>query len=303
MPSTQPGEWTFAASDEGPTAKVYGLQEQATYVFDPAQGLVIRSEARTAQAGARPTTRQTTRLVSRQAKDANWVLEFDRQADVYFQAIDAYDQAFADLQPGTAKVEPALAGAAANLQAAAQKLTVPMLLEPIQARLAEHATAVQSARQDLQQRARMIRKPAGDWTLTDFAGQTHMLKDYHGKVVVMDFWYRGCVWCIRAMPQIQQLAEDFAGKPVAILGMNTDADPADARFVIDTLGLNYTNLQAAALPERYGIQMFPTLLVLDGQGIIRDVRMGFEPNLRQALGRTIEALLAEPRPAATQPAP
>jgi peroxiredoxin len=56
----------------------------------------------------------------------------------------------------------------------------------------------------------------------DVDGKPFRLGDYRGKVVVLDFWYRGCGWCIKAMPQLNALAGQFEGRPVALLGMNTD---------------------------------------------------------------------------------
>jgi peroxiredoxin len=95
------------------------------------------------------------------------------------------------------------------------------------------------------------------------------------------------------MPQIKQLAEDFKQKPVAVLGMNTDREPKDAQFVIDAMGLNYATLKATGLPEKYKVQGFPTLIVIDQAGVIRHVHVGFSPTLRQDVGKLIESLLAK----------
>lgn len=44
-------------------------------------------------------------------------------------------------------------------------------------------------------------------------GKKHALKHYRGKVVVLDFWYRNCGWCLRAMPQVKEAATHFRGRP------------------------------------------------------------------------------------------
>jgi thiol-disulfide isomerase/thioredoxin len=90
-------------------------------------------------------------------------------------------------------------------------------------------------------------------------------------VVVLDFWYRGCGWCIKAMPQLNALAGQFEGRPVAVLGMNTDRDEADAKFVSDAMGLKYETLRALGIPEKYGVQGFPTLVVIDPERKVRDM--------------------------------
>jgi thiol-disulfide isomerase/thioredoxin len=107
----------------------------------------------------------------------------------------------------------------------------------------------------------------------------------------MDFWYRGCGWCMYAMPQVKELARDFKDKPVAILGMNTDRDLADARFVVKELALNYPQLQATGLPEKFAVQGFPTLIIIDQQGTVRDIHVGYSPNLRETVSKKIESLL------------
>jgi hypothetical protein len=45
------------------------------------------------------------------------------------------------------------------------------------------------------------------------------------------------------------------------------------------------------------------MIIVDGRGVVRDVRLGFEPDLREGIGRTIEALLAEHGAAGSQAGP
>ena len=123
-------------------------------------------------------------------------------------------------------------------------------------------------------------------------GKEHALADYRGKVVVMDFWYRGCGWCVKAMPQMNALAEQYAGKPVAILGMNNDAKMEDARFVADVMALKYgTILVDRDFPGKCGVQGFPTVIVVDPEGKVRDLHVGYSADLREKLAKSIDACL------------
>ncbi len=70
----------------------------------------------------------------------------------------------------------------------------------------------QSANYELENAERfgkLIGKPSEDWKTTISTVHPRSLEDYRGKVVLLDFWYRGCGWCIRAMPQLKQLADEF----------------------------------------------------------------------------------------------
>lgn len=137
----------------------------------------------------------------------------------------------------------------------------------------------------------LVGRAAPGWELPSLDGRTYSLAGLRGKVVVLDFWYRGCPWCIRAMPALKALAEEFAGRPVQIVGMNVDRDSSDARFVVEKLGLNYPNLLATDVPKAYLVRGYPTLFVVDRQGKIAHAKVGYSSTLREDLAEIINGLL------------
>ncbi|MFX0117399.1 MAG: TlpA family protein disulfide reductase, partial [Candidatus Hodarchaeota archaeon] len=139
--------------------------------------------------------------------------------------------------------------------------------------------------------AKYVNKPSPNWKADDFNGQRHSLDDYRGKVMLLDFWYRACPWCIRAMPLIKQVAEHFKERPVVVLGVNTDKNREDALFVIQKTNPNYTNLSGRDLTKKYGVTNYPTFIIIDRNGFVRQIRIGYEPKLFDALVEMIEALL------------
>jgi hypothetical protein len=50
-------------------------------------------------------------------------------------------------------------------------------------------------------------------------------------------------------------------------------------------------LRADDLPEKYGVRGFPTLIIIDPAGIVRDVHVGYSPTLRADVAKVIEGLL------------
>jgi thiol-disulfide isomerase/thioredoxin len=139
----------------------------------------------------------------------------------------------------------------------------------------------------------VLNKPAADWQTTELGGTPYSLKELQGKVLVLDFWYRGCGWCIKAMPQVKAVAEHFKDRPVAVLGMNTDRDPADAQFVIDQMQISYPTLKARGLPEKFRVQGFPTLVIVDRCGVVRGFHVGYSPHLAEDVIQAVERLLGE----------
>ena len=73
-------------------------------------------------------------------------------------------------------------------------------------------------------RTSRLGKMAWDWEAKDIDGTVHRLSEYRGKVVVMDFWYRGCGWCMRPCPRSNTFQRHFRDEPVVVLGMSIDED-------------------------------------------------------------------------------
>jgi hypothetical protein len=94
---------------------------------------------------------------------------------------------------------------------------------------------------------------------------------------------------------MKELADDFKGQPVAVLGMNTDRDEKDAKFVVDEMGLNYPVLKAEGVPEKYHVRGFPTLVIVDQEGKVADIHVGYSATLRDEVSKTVKELLASAR--------
>ncbi len=95
------------------------------------------------------------------------------------------------------------------------------------------------------------------------------------------------------MPQLNELAAHYKGKPVAILGMNIDDDEADARFVIRKMNLQYATLKAGSTRKDYGVTAFPTILIVNDKGAVCDFHIGYAPDLKEILINKIDKLLNE----------
>jgi thiol-disulfide isomerase/thioredoxin len=290
----EPGGWSFRGELFGPENKIYGMTFGSTYHLDAGRGAIRRIEQEyTQEYGFTGKGSGSTELTSAETHDAAWLATFAAAAERYFAASKAYERAAeeASTSKDASKAAALLADAKAALQAARGAIEQPTFREQLDRQIAEHDSMARYCAESAQRRADVVGKPAADWQLQGLDGKPHALADYRGKVVVLDFWYRGCGWCIKAMPQLNALAEQFARRPVTVLGMNTDRNEADAKFVADAMGLKYATLRAEGIPEKYGVQGFPTLILIDSEGMVRDVHEGYSPTLRTDLAKAIEGLL------------
>jgi thiol-disulfide isomerase/thioredoxin len=291
-------EWNFLENHQTVFTPIYELTEQRDYAFDVAKGMVTRVITRSKQgwpAGrADESSTHVIALVESRQLDSAELAALNADMEKYYAAKAERDAIESKKTfKNTAEIaEKSLA----TYRALEGKLQTPFFQQLLDEQLKQAERYGKYELESAERFAKLIDQPSQDWQTTDLDGNPRSLADYRGKVVLLDFWYRGCGWCIRAMPQFKQLVDDFAGQPVAILGMNNDKNFADAKFVIDKMGLNYTSLKNGdgddAINKKYGVQGWPTLVVLDGQGVIRHIHVGYSPNLRKELGDKIRELLA-----------
>jgi thiol-disulfide isomerase/thioredoxin len=283
--------FVFNGVSTSPTDKIYVSSRKTTFHFDRQRGFVVRAESEFAQGyGVNGKGTGTTELKSIDTHDTAWAKSFAASAERYINASDTYE-ALTTQAAREKEVDALLAKAESALEAARDAIDQPDFRKQLEDQIKQHRSMLGYYKQGANDRAAILGKPAAEWDIKDLDGKTHTLKDYRGKVVLLDFWYRGCGWCIRAMPQVKELAEAFKGKPVQILGMNTDRDEADARLVIDAMKLNYPTLKATGVPEKYKVTGFPTLIIIDQAGNVADIHIGYSPTLRDEVATSVNKLL------------
>lgn len=295
--------WRFVEEHEQIASVVQAARERRDYVFDRQQGLVTEMTIALDAGPKRGRTRSSRMelVKSRQLPEAE-VKTLQEESDRYVAAIVDYqalmDRASGDLPHAAEHLDAALA----RLKLLEGHLTFGPLREMLTAKYEQFKRERAFCAATAEQFARVIDMPSAEWATTDLDGQARSLADYRGKVVVLDFWYRGCGWCMRLMPQIKQLAADFPQVDVAIVGMNSDDDIDDARAVIDMMKIPYETLRNGPAKEgihsKYNITGWPTLVVIDPSGVVRHIHAGYSPVLRQELADKIRKLLAEGRPGA-----
>lgn len=284
----------IAATRESVIDEIFESTSKSTFSFNRERGLVERIATEDAQGfllvgkGA-----GETELDDVAEFKAEWCRQLGDEVDAYLAADEQYQKLLRQAERDADNTDILLVRSEHLLQTAAQAATLPIIKEQFQQQLADHKTTAAVISRNARDRADLIGQPSPLWQAQDLNGHRHSLKDYKGKVVVLDFWNRGCGWCMRTIPQVKQVAEQFLGREVVVLGMNTDRDEKDARLVISKLKLSYPILKAGALPAKYMIPGFPTLLVIDQQGVVRDMYVGYSPTLGKDVSEIIEALLNE----------
>ncbi len=101
-------------------------------------------------------------------------------------------------------------------------------------------------------------------------------------------------------PHERSLVEKFKDKPFAIVGVNSDKDRATAQRAVKENGLTWRNFwagpagTAGPIPATWNVGAWPTLYVIDHDGVIRHVS-----NEGGALDAALEKWIAEAAKART----
>jgi thiol-disulfide isomerase/thioredoxin len=149
---------------------------------------------------------------------------------------------------------------------------------------------------------------APDVATVDPEGAAFKLSDFRGKVTVVVFWGFWCPPCRAMLPHEQALVERFKDKPFALIGVNTDMNKDDykrlAKQMNVTWKISWQGNRQGPWPEAWGITSYPSVFVLDAQGVIRAVDQRGETLTKDdALEKLVEKLLAEPAPKKSGDAP
>lgn len=139
--------------------------------------------------------------------------------------------------------------------------------------------------------------PAPDWTLKDGDGKSHSLKDYKGKVVLIDFWATWCGPCVAMMPAIGRIHEKYADQGVEVVGIHCWASN-DAPEPVDFFkkkGHTYQLLlDGDSVATAYNVTGIPTFYLIGPDGKVRFAASGGGGGMEATLRKKIEEILSEP---------
>jgi thiol-disulfide isomerase/thioredoxin len=141
-----------------------------------------------------------------------------------------------------------------------------------------------------------------DFTGPDLDGKPVDLKQFRGKVVLVDFWATWCKPCAEEMPHLKQLRDHFQPKGFEILGVDLDETPIAAREFMANRELEWPQIFDGApgpksdrkpLAVRFGVSEIPYKLLIDREG-----RLIASSHSLADLQKPISKIFGEPIPGA-----
>ncbi len=135
---------------------------------------------------------------------------------------------------------------------------------------------------------------APNFLLADADGDPVRLDSFLGKkAVIVNFWASWCPFCLEEMPDLEQTFQEFKDDLV-ILGINNQETAGQGESYARERGVTYPTVyfpKDEEVVKAYEVQVMPTTFYLDKNGIINEVKLGFDnfEGLREKALKAINA--------------
>jgi peroxiredoxin len=143
-----------------------------------------------------------------------------------------------------------------------------------------------------------------DFTLMALEGRPVQLREFRGKLVLLNFWATWCAPCLHEMPSMERLYQTFKETEFALLAVSMDRQGEEvAKPFVDNLKLTFPVLvdNTSEVARQYGVRGLPTTYLIDPDGLLIGAVIGARDWYRTEAKALIAGLLRQIPPAADHP--
>lgn len=135
-------------------------------------------------------------------------------------------------------------------------------------------------------------EPFPDFSLSTIEGQTFTSEDTKGKYVLFNFWFTRCRPCIEELPELNALVEEFAANDEVIFLAPTFDDEALIQKFLTRFEFDYQLVgDVKDFCLELNIRSYPTHFIVNREGIIEKVLIGYSPITVSTLRKSLNKLL------------
>jgi thiol-disulfide isomerase/thioredoxin len=141
----------------------------------------------------------------------------------------------------------------------------------------------------------LLDKPAPVLQLKTLSGEAFDLGSEQGKhVVILDFWATWCGPCVKALPVLIELAKSYKARGVSFYAVDEQEEKAAIQAFIKKQKFDMIVLadKEGEAGEAFGVEGIPQTVIIDKQGVVRVVHIGYNPNMRKIIAAQLDAIIA-----------
>lgn len=139
--------------------------------------------------------------------------------------------------------------------------------------------------------------PVPEFRLQDLDGKWVSIRDFQGKVVLLNLWATWCSFCIKERPGLEKLYQDHKGRGFVVVAVSIDKQGAEiVRPFVEKHKLTFPHLLDPTLEVSkgiFGLWGTPTNYLISRRWKIVGGAVGYRDWESPEARRLIESLLAE----------
>ncbi len=134
-----------------------------------------------------------------------------------------------------------------------------------------------------------------DFTLKSRSGENLKLSEFRGEIVMINFWASWCGPCRQEMPELERLYQRYKPMGFTLLGINVDEQIKNAEKMLKQIPVSFPILfdREHKVTDLYEVAAMPTTILIDRNGTVRGVHLGYQLGMEKLYQEQIEALLSE----------
>lgn len=150
--------------------------------------------------------------------------------------------------------------------------------------------------------------PAPEMKFVEWIGEDQRaIGEFRGHIVLLDFWATWCGPCIATFPRLRNWHKKYADKNFKLIGVTQYYGEQEGKKMTALQELDYLKsfkqkyklpydfaiIPNGEAPMKYGINAYPTTVLLDRSGVVRYIGIGSGLEESQNLEEMIEKVLSE----------
>ena len=133
---------------------------------------------------------------------------------------------------------------------------------------------------------------APEFSVRTLQGETVSLSGLTGKFIVLDFWATWCPPCRASVGELKELTRKYPRDRVVLISVSADKEEDKWRDFVAKKEMDWHQYRdpEGSIQRTFGIHAFPTYIVIDPQGIVRQKIVGENP--QQSIVARLKSVLA-----------
>ncbi len=120
----------------------------------------------------------------------------------------------------------------------------------------------------------VLPRPAPNFVVETLKGKDVFLKDFENKLLILDFWASWCTPCLKIMPELEKLYEQFGEEGLAVIGVSIDEGKDSKKKInkflkkVDVSYPIFWDAKNAPAWYQLNVKAIPALFLIDENGQI-----------------------------------